>query len=66
MTKTELKREIETQCGQFPTMRQMDAYLHKRKGFTRKLMQGIEPWKDGRSLRYYAGDVAERIVECWL
>ena len=52
--------------GEFPTKRQIDAYLHKRKGFTRKLMQGIEPWKDGRSLRYYAGDVAERIVECWL
>lgn len=50
MTKQDIKRDIEQQFGAFPS----------------KLMQGIDPWKDGRSLRYYAGDVAERIVECWL
>ena len=62
MTKQEELRRIERQCGNFPSLSQIDRYLGKRKGTAKKLMEGRPPLKDGRALRYSAADVAERIV----
>ena len=41
---------------------QIDRYVGKRKGFYKELMQGIEPWRDGRAKKYTATDVADRLI----
>lgn len=61
--KQDLKRDIERNIGAFPSQNQIRNYLHRRKTFVVELMEGIEPMKDGRATRYYAGDVADRIID---
>ncbi|MGN8763973.1 hypothetical protein [Hornefia butyriciproducens] len=55
-------RRIERQCGNFPSLSQIDKYLGKRKGTAKKLMDGIKPYKDGRAVRFSAVDVVDRLM----
>jgi hypothetical protein len=63
MTKQDIKRDIEQQFGAFPSKSQIAHFLRKRREYVADLMQGIDPLIEGRSKKYYAGDVATRIVE---
>lgn len=62
MIRQELIRDIKKECGNFPASSQIDKYVGKRKGFYKELMQGIEPWRDGRAKKYTATDVADRLI----
>ena len=63
MKRQELIRDIERQAGTWLSLAMIDKYLQKRHGTAAKMMEGIEPYKDGRSIRYHAIDVADRIIE---
>lgn len=63
MDRTKLARQVRSDLGMFPSLRQIDTYIGMRHGTAARLMEGIEPLKDGRAKRYYSGDVADRLID---
>ena len=63
MNKQEIMRDIERQYGAFPTTNQLRQYIRCRHAHIGELMEGIEPLIQGKSRRYFAGDVAARLVQ---
>lgn len=64
MTRQDIMRDIERQYGAFPTKNQLRQYIRCRPAYIDELMEGIDPLLKGdRATRYFAGDVATRIVE---
>lgn len=61
--RTDLRRDVQASIGNFPSLAKIDKYIEKRHGTAVKLMAGIEPYQDGRAKRYYAGDVADAILD---
>ena len=55
-------RDLKKEYGAFPSKSQIAKYMRKRRAFIDELMAGIEPLSDGRSQRYFVGDVAEMVM----
>ena len=63
MTKQELKRDITSAVGNsMPTISDIARYMGVGRDTARELVRGLDYLESGRSKRFYAGDVAERIM----
>lgn len=56
-------RDIKNDVGTFPSIGALARYLGRNKEYVRGLMEGIDCLQDGKAKRYFAGDVAERIMQ---
>ena len=64
MTKQELKRDITSFVGnQMPTVTDVARYLGVGRDTARNLLDGLDYYNAGRAKKYFAGDVAERIMQ---
>ena len=63
MTKQELMRDIKSSVGNsMPTISDIARYMGVGRDTARELVAGLEYLESGRAKRFYAGDVAERIM----
>ena len=65
MTKKEIARDIAQVCGtQFPSISHIARYMGMSRATVRRdIVKDIEYVELGRSKRYFAGDIAARIME---
>ena len=64
MTKQELTRTIESRVGNsFPSLSDIARYLGVGRDSARELVKGLDYFNAGRAKKYYAGDVADRIMK---
>lgn len=62
MTTKELERKLSTD-GMFLSITELSAKLNTSRDSARELLKGLEYVEVGRSKRFFAGDVAKRIME---
>lgn len=64
MTKQELTRDIKSSVGNsMPTLSDIARYLGVGRDAARELVDGLEYWEAGRAKKYFAGDIADRILQ---
>lgn len=64
MTKQELKRDITQVTGNsMPTISDIARYLGVGRDTARELVDGLDYYNAGRAKKYFAGDVADRILQ---
>jgi len=62
MKKQEMIRQMERLYGPWMNVNKVADYIGADRGTARRLLEGL-PYLDGRSKRYAAVDVADRIIE---
>ncbi len=62
MDKQTITRDIKKEVGNWPNQTEIARYLGKSRDFVQNLMRDCECLNDGRSKKYLASDVAERII----
>lgn len=62
MDKQTVVRDIKHEIGNWPNLSQIAKYLGKSRDYAQSLMCGCECLQDGKSKKYLATDVAERIL----
>ncbi|MBR2674316.1 MAG: hypothetical protein IKE52_02530 [Mogibacterium sp.] len=64
MTKQDLKRDIAQMTGSsMPSISEIARYLGVGRDTARGLVDGLDYYSAGRAKKYFAGDVAERILQ---
>lgn len=62
MNKQDLTRDIKQEVGNLPNMTQIRKYTGFSKDTVRELLRGCDSITDGKQKKYFAGDVAERLL----
>lgn len=63
MDKQAIINDLKKEYGSFPTITDISKYLRIGRASVRNLMAGVECLPDGRSKKYFVGDVAEKIYK---
>lgn len=64
MTKAELTKDIKASTGSsMPTVTEVARYLKVSRDSARELLSGLDCYNAGRAKKYFAGDVADRIMQ---
>ena len=63
MDKQAIINDLKKEYGSFPTITDISKYLRIGRASVRNLMDGVECLPDGRSKKYFVGDVAEKIYK---
>lgn len=63
MDKQTIVRDIKHEIGNWPNKSQIARYLGKSREYVSTLMYGVEGIQDGKSIKYLASDVAQKIME---
>ena len=63
MTKQEIKNGIEKRYGAFVNVGEVSEYLGVDRGTARGFLYGLTYLPNGKEKKYFAGDVAQRLME---
>ena len=63
MDRQAILNDLKKEYGSFPTISDISRYLKISRASVRDLMNGVECLPDGRSKKYFAGDVADKIYK---
>ena len=63
MDRQAILNDLKKEYGSFPTISDISRYLKISRASVRDLMNGVECLPDGRSKKYFARDVADKIYK---
>lgn len=63
MDKQSLVRSLENRCGAFVNVTELSEYLKVDRGTARRYLYGLPFLKNGTEKKYFAGDVAQMLME---